>query len=187
MTIRAAEDSDIPSIVALLKLSLGESLMPKSEVFWRWKHIENPFGKSPVLLAFDEDKLIGVRAFMRWEWSASGKIIKAVRAVDTATHPDFHGMGIFSKLTAHLVDQCRDSGVDVIFNTPNKKSLPGYLKMGWYRVGRLPVQLNLTGRLSRPKQIRPVPDEYDFTEERINALNFGTPKLVGLNTHHSRD
>jgi N-acetylglutamate synthase-like GNAT family acetyltransferase len=50
MEIRPAHENDIPAIVELLKLSLGESLMPKSEAFWRWKHIDNPFGKSPVIL-----------------------------------------------------------------------------------------------------------------------------------------
>lgn len=141
MTIRAAIDSDIPSIVVLLKTTLGESLMPKSEEFWRWKHIENPFGQSPVLLAIDGHDLVGVRAFMRWDWKAGNGIYKAVRAVDTATHPDYQGRGIFRTLTMALVDQCRSEGVDFIFNTPNQKSKPGYIKMGWHSLRRMPVQV----------------------------------------------
>jgi GNAT superfamily N-acetyltransferase len=141
MTIRPAKEQDIPAIVGLLKLSLGESLMPKSEAFWRWKHIDNPFGKSPVLLAKENDKLIGVRAFMRWEWRQGDRIYKSVRAVDTATHPDHQGKGIFKKLTLQLVEQCKSEGIDFIFNTPNKSSKPGYLKMGWGSNGRLRLQL----------------------------------------------
>jgi GNAT superfamily N-acetyltransferase len=143
MYIRPANDDDIPTIVQLLKLSLGESLMPKSETFWRWKHIDNPFGPSPVLLAFEDDELIGVRAFMRWEWKQGDRIYKAVRAVDTATHPAHQGKGIFKKLTLQLVDQCREEGVHFIFNTPNKSSLPGYLKMGWQEAGRLALRFKL--------------------------------------------
>jgi GNAT superfamily N-acetyltransferase len=116
---------------------LGESLMPKSESFWRWKHIDNPFGKSPVLLAFEKDQLIGVRAFMRWEWKQGDKIYKAVRAVDTATHPNHQGKGIFKTLTLQLAEQCKKEGVDFIFNTPNKSSQPGYLKMGWRSHGKM--------------------------------------------------
>jgi GNAT superfamily N-acetyltransferase len=137
MQIREATETDIPSIVELLKLSLGESLMPKSEAFWRWKHMDNPFGKSPVLLAYDNEKLIGVRAFMRWEWTRGGETIKAVRAVDTATHPQYQGQGIFRKLTLQLVEQCQAEGVQFIFNSPNKISKPGYLKMGWETLGRM--------------------------------------------------
>jgi GNAT superfamily N-acetyltransferase len=139
MTFRPALDADIPAIVSLLRLSLGETLMPKSEAFWRWKHIDNPFGPSPVLLAEDNDTLVGVRAFLRWEWSLNGAVIKAVRAVDTATHPDFQGQGIFKKLTLLSVERCQQEGVQFIFNTPNASSMPGYLKMGWHVHGRMAI------------------------------------------------
>ncbi|HMQ00783.1 MAG TPA: GNAT family N-acetyltransferase [Cyclobacteriaceae bacterium] len=141
MQIRAAKETDIPAIVDLLKLSLGESLMPKSETFWRWKHIDNPFGVSPVLLAFEDDQLIGVRAFMRWQWQQGDQLFSALRAVDTATHPQHQGKGIFKKLTMQLVEQCKAAGDHFIFNTPNQQSLPGYLKMGWINQGKLPLQL----------------------------------------------
>lgn len=141
MEIRNAIESDIPQIVSLLKLSLGESLMPKSEAYWRWKHIDNPFGPSPVLLAEEDGQIIGVRAFMRWEWTDGKKIYKAIRAVDTATHPDHQGKGIFKMLTLKLVEDCKNDGDDFIFNTPNTQSRPGYLKMGWLDAGRLPVRL----------------------------------------------
>lgn len=137
MHVRLAKEEDIPAMIKLLKISLGESLMEKSEAFWRWKHEANPFGISPVLIALDGAQVVGVRAFMRWSWQFGNATIKAVRAVDTATHPQFQGKGIFTKLTLQLVDQCKAEGVDFIFNTPNKSSMPGYLKMGWKKFGRL--------------------------------------------------
>ncbi len=39
-------------------------------------------------------------------------------------------------------------GVDVVFNTPNDQSRPGYLKMGWSEVGRVPVAVRLRSALS---------------------------------------
>jgi N-acetylglutamate synthase-like GNAT family acetyltransferase len=149
MTIRPATEADISQIVALLKTGLGESLVPKSESYWRWKHIDNPFGPSPVLLAFDGEKLVGVRAFMRWEWKAGEKSVRAVRAVDTVTHPDYQGKGIFKKLTMSLLEACKEEGVDIVFNTPNDKSKPGYLKMGWVEAGKLPVN----ARIRKPVSI----------------------------------
>jgi hypothetical protein len=68
-----------------------------------------------------------------------------VRAVDTATHPDHQGRGIFSKLTREALDTLQEEA-DFIFNTPNEKSLPGYLKMGWVIVGTVPVSV----RVRRP-------------------------------------
>lgn len=139
MIIRPAKDEDIPAIVELLRLSLGESLMPKSEAFWRWKHIDNPFGRSNVLLAMENEKLIGVRAFMNWQWRFENKTYNAVRAVDTATHPHHVGQGIFRRLTLQLVEQSRSEGIAFIFNTPNKISMPGYLKMGWQSNGKMKI------------------------------------------------
>jgi len=137
--IRKATEDDIPEIIGVLQKSLGDTLVSKTEVFWKWKHVNNPFGKSPVLVATDGNKIVAVRAFMRWEWKDPQRQYLALRAVDTATLPEYQGQGLFRKLTTQLVEICQKDGYDFIFNTPNQKSMPGYLKMGWQRAGRLPV------------------------------------------------
>ena len=139
MLIRNATIEDIPGIIPLLKSSLGESLMPKSEVFFRWKHLDNPFGASKIIIAEEEGKLIGIRAFMYWKWIAGANERTAVRAVDTATDPAHQGKGIFTRLTMQAVHECTADGVDFVFNTPNPISKIGYLKMGWRENGKLPL------------------------------------------------
>ena len=139
MEIVHATTGDVPGIIGLMKLSLGEELMPKSERFFRWKHEENPFGRSLMLLAKEDGKFIGFRSFMRWEWALGNEKVKAVRAVDTSTHPDYRGRGIFTKLTLRAIRECEDEGAGLIFNTPNPVSRIGYLKMGWESTGRMPL------------------------------------------------
>ena len=134
--IREATEADIPAIVQLLKESLGEKKMPKSEAFWRWKHIDNPFGASPVLLAEREGKLLALRAMMRWQWTSNGITYLAWRAVDTATHPAQQRKGFFNKLTMMMVEMAKKEEQDFIYNTPNQQSMPGYLKMGWELFGQ---------------------------------------------------
>jgi GNAT superfamily N-acetyltransferase len=131
MIIRNATPEDIPAIVALLQLSLGENLIKKSEDSWNFKHVDNPFGVSHVLLAHKNDILVGVRAFMKWQWQLGPQSYTAYRAVDTATHPDYQGKGIFKKLTSQALDDIQEEGDTFVFNTPNEISRPGYLKMGW--------------------------------------------------------
>lgn len=143
MLVRPATPNDSPAIIELLRRSLGESSIPKSEALWRWKHEQNPFGPSYVLLAEEDNTLVGLRAFMRWEWMRNDKIYRSVRAVDTATHPDYQGKGIFKKLTLQQVEGCRQDGVLFIFNTPNEQSRPGYLKMGWVIQGRMPLKMKV--------------------------------------------
>jgi GNAT superfamily N-acetyltransferase len=126
-------------------------LMPKSEALWRWKHLDNPFGASPVILAELDGKLIGVRAFLRWGFWADEAIHKACRAVDTAVHPNHQGQGIFKKLTLSLIEEMEKEGLDLIYNTPNADSLPGYLKMGWKKWGKLPLALDFHLNSSKNK------------------------------------
>ena len=138
MIIRNATLEDIPDIVCLLKLSLGEGLIKKSIESWYFKHINNPFGESYVLLAYENDILIGVRAFMKWQWQLGDQIWNSYRAVDTATHPDYQGKGIFKKLTLKALEDVQEKeGETFVFNTPNQYSRPGYLKMGWKIVGAI--------------------------------------------------
>ncbi len=131
MNIRNSKPEDIPAIVSLLKLSLGDNLIKKSDNTWNFKHVNNPFGASHILLAFEDDLLVGVRAFMKWRWQLGTQTWTAYRAVDTATHPDHQGKGIFKKLTLQALDDIQKEGETFVFNTPNDSSRPGYLKMGW--------------------------------------------------------
>lgn len=152
MEIRKASEIDIPEIVKVLKASLGEDQLELSEEVWRYKHIDNPFGKSIVFLAVEDKKIIGVRAFMRWQWQEASKQFSALRAVDTATHPDHQGKGIFKKLTLKAVDFAKANNHHFIFNTPNEQSRPGYLKMGWKQVGKVYVGLKPSLYFLRPKK-----------------------------------
>jgi GNAT superfamily N-acetyltransferase len=135
--LRSATTDDTEEILSLVRQSLGEGSIPRDLDYWMWKHAGNPFGASAMLVAESVDgDLVGLRVFMRWRWISRGKAIPAVRAVDTATHPDWRGQGIFSRLTRTMIDQMRDEGVSLVFNTPNDMSRPGYLKMGWINIGR---------------------------------------------------
>lgn len=149
LQVRMATADDTPAILQLVSLSLGEGSIPRSSDYWRWKHFDNPFGTSPCLVAESDGTLVGLRAFMRWGWHSGRSVVPAVRAVDTATHPDWQGKGIFSKLTLTLVDRMSAEGVGFVFNTPNEKSRPGYLKMGWTSLGKTQLWV----RVCRPVRV----------------------------------
>jgi hypothetical protein len=48
---------------------------------------------------------------------------------------------------------CAEQGYQFVFNTPNKNSMPGYLKMGWKLAGRLPVAVRFSKPLSMVRQL----------------------------------
>jgi GNAT superfamily N-acetyltransferase len=142
LTIRRATAADRADILALLAASLGrDGNDPRYEALFAWKHEQNAFGRSPTWLACDGARIVGIRVLMPWEFRRGDVTIRAVRAVDTATHPDYQGRGIFTRLTLHAIEELRNEGIDFVFNTPNDQSRPGYLKMGWQVVGRLPTSV----------------------------------------------
>jgi GNAT superfamily N-acetyltransferase len=144
--IRDARPDDRHAVLELLASSLNWVPDELFARFFAWKHEQNPFGPSPAWVATAGDRIVGFRTFVRWEFAhPDGRVRRAVRAVDTATHPEFQGQKVFSRLTLHALDELRAAGVDFVFNTPNAKSRPGYLKMGWHEVGRLGAALRPSG------------------------------------------
>jgi len=141
--VRPYADEDESKALELLRRTLGEGPVgERSPEFFRWKHIANPFGRSFMLVAELDGQIVGLRAFMRWRFRAGEESFRAVSAVDTATHPDFQGKGIFSQLTRAALDHVRGEA-EFVYNTPNEKSLPGYLKMGWEKVATVPISVRV--------------------------------------------
>lgn len=155
LEIRAATAADRAAILELCAHSLGWNSNEPWPDFFAWKHDKNAFGPSPMWVALDGDRLVGLRTFLRWRFrdaTTPDRPVTAVRAVDTATHPEFQGRGIFRLLTMTGVDALTEGGTDSIFNTPNDKSRPGYLKMGWSDVGV--VQVAATARPNTAHRVR---------------------------------
>lgn len=159
MQIRKGTEADIPAIVELLKSSLGEGLIQKSERLWNWKHVDNPHGASPVLITEADGQVVGVRAFLKWQWKYKGQVLQAIRAVDTATHPDFQGKGIFKKLTLQGLEDAKRQGIHLVYNTPNESSKPGYLKMGWVEMGRMALKLKVSPFAYKQQTLPPLPEQ----------------------------
>jgi GNAT superfamily N-acetyltransferase len=154
--IVAGDAAHEAQILALAADALGWGTDERYRDLYRWKHEQNPFGASPRWVALVDGRVAGFRTFLRWRFRrGDGTTGSAVRAVDTATHPDFQGRGIFRALTLGAVDQLRTDGVDFVFNTPNDNSRPGYLKMGWIELGRPPVavapRLGSLARIARSR------------------------------------
>jgi GNAT superfamily N-acetyltransferase len=152
VTVRPASASDRPSVLELLQASLGWGSDERHSEYFAWKHDQNPFGPSPAWVAVDANgHILGYRTFLRWEFVSGYRHVRAARAVDTATRPDVQRRGIFSRLTRTAIEALRSDDVAFIFNTPNRRSLPGYAKMGWQKVGRLPLSVRPASVRSSPR------------------------------------
>lgn len=153
--VRPFRPQDRPQVLELLTAAMaGGPTGERTEDFFAWKHERNPFGPSLALVAEAGGELVGFRTFMRWRFVRRGRPLHAVRAVDTATHPECQGRGIFTRLTQRALEVAADDDIDLVFNTPNTRSLPGYLKMGWSPVGAVPIAVRIARPLRFARRLR---------------------------------
>lgn len=187
--IRPYRSEDLDDVLDLMRLSLGEGpLRRRTREVFAWKHLDNPFGRSIMLVARAEGKLVGFRAFMRWELTGPrGDTVRCVRPVDTATHPEHLRQGIFRRLTLEALDIASAEGVELVFNTPNRRSGAGYSTMGWVEVGGVDVLVRPSlsmlrrssrdGRPPRPSDLIADPGSTrDLTSTRRPAMGLTTKR-----------
>lgn len=167
--VRTLAADDQAAVLDVLGASLGWDDREAFGEYFAWKHLRNPFGLSPGWVAEVDGEVVGVRLFMRWDFRRDGSVVRAVRAVDTATHPEHQGQGIFRRLTMEGLDGLRADGIEFVFNTPNAQSGPGYLKMGWREVGTIPLRVRF-----RPSRL------HRSVRARAAGERWGLPVEVGV-------
>jgi len=143
LTIREFVSGDLPAVLDLLN---GCFATPHTADWWHWKYDANVFGKSIILVAETEGRIVGLRGFWRWDFLRDGQVIKAVQSVDTCVHAAYRRRGIFTQLVLAALERAQRAGVQMVFNFPGRLSLPGYLKLGWRYVKRV----SWYGKLLRP-------------------------------------
>jgi len=174
-----ATPGDSDEILHVCGAALGWSNPDFDRALFRWKHFDNAFGPSLMLIAEDESGILAVRPLMRWRFASAGGDVRAARAVDTATRPDAQGRGLFRVLTQASITHLESDGYGFIFNTPNEKSRPGYLKMGWVDAGRIGFGFGIgspasIGRIVRSRAAADKPS--------IETPNLGLSVAEGLET-----
>lgn len=161
-------EDELVQIVELIRSNLDPEFTIE---FFKWKHLENPFGKSYGLVAWSGERIVGLRVFMFWEFiQKNNEILRSIRPVDTVVDENFRGRGLFKKLTLEGLENCKGQ-FDFIFNTPNKNSLPGYLKMGWKKSTNIS---NFRIGVINPFQAKPKLIKTDFETSTISYPPYQT-------------
>ena len=92
------EPGDVNGIVELLKIAFPFWLNLKAPIdHWKWRYFENYHG-SIVTVAKKGDRIIGVDHNMHQIVRINGSVYPCTFGSETATHPDFRGMGVWAKM-----------------------------------------------------------------------------------------
>ena len=131
--IRLAKHSEEKErLLDLFRASFGFSVSMK---YWAWKHLQNPSAPPDpeVIVAVDDDKIVGARPFQPAEMWLGDRKVKAAQHCDTMVHPDYQGKGIFNRMGQFAIGYLKDNGYALSYGFPGPMSRPGFLSQG-YRI-----------------------------------------------------
>ncbi|WP_353190265.1 GNAT family N-acetyltransferase [Pandoraea pnomenusa] len=114
----------------------------KHPEFLTWLYVDNPDGHVVGFDAFDGERLIAHYACIPASLRLRGNVVRALLSLNTATHPDFQGKGLFSRLADMTYRHGADLGFDCVYGVANANSTPGFVrKLGFQLVQPLEARV----------------------------------------------
>lgn len=112
--------------------------------YLRWQYAENPNGNIVGFNAFYGDLLAAHYVTMPITMVLFGKETKGLISLNTATHPDHRGKGLFTILAEKTFEYAKENGFDFVTGVANANSTHGFLKkLGFYLISPLEVKFGL--------------------------------------------
>lgn len=140
------EDGELRSYAALFAACFPGA-RHLDETYLRWLYRENPAGTVVGFDAWEDGRLAAHYVCVPASVRLGGTPRRALLSLNTATHPDFQGKGLFTRLAEATYARGAEAGYDVVYGVANANSTPGFVrKLGfhlvtpldsWIGVGRL--------------------------------------------------
>ena len=103
-----------------------------------WRYRDNPAGAVVGVDAWDGEKLAAHYVTCPVDARIDGKPVRGLLSLNTATHPDYQGQGLFTRLAQKAYDQGAATGHRFVIGVANANSTPGFLrKLAFQDVGPL--------------------------------------------------
>jgi GNAT superfamily N-acetyltransferase len=167
-TCRDFQNGDESHIIRLFNLVFRQEM---SLPLWKWRFVENPYGKSIIKLMFDSDKLIGHYAAMPMSVQVAGVSVKAALAITTMTHPDYSRRGIFTFLAKEAWDACVKQGCTFVCGFPNENAYPRLTgQLGWQGLGKIVTIEKILREKPENRPIMPDIQNVERFDKRVDIL-----------------
>lgn len=115
--------------------------------YLHWLYVANPDGAAVGFDAWDGERLAAHYVCVPARAWVEGAQVPVLLSLNTATHPDYQGKGLFTKLASMTYDAGAAHGFDGVYGVANANSTPGFVrKLGFQLVRPLEARIGL-GRL----------------------------------------
>lgn len=139
--------------------------------FWDWRFNDNKDGSIRYLM-WNDDKLIGNYVLHPISIKIGNTIEKVLFSMDTFTHPEYRGKGVFVKLANFSYKKAAELGYRLIIGFPNKNSNKIFFeKLGWKNLGQI-IEYNkkIMGKSQTPDKVRCRITKLSKLDYRINKI-----------------
>jgi GNAT superfamily N-acetyltransferase len=114
--------------------------------YLEWLYLANPDGRALGFDAWDGERLAAHYVCVPARAWVEGREAPVLLSLNTATHPDYQGKGLFTKLAAMTYEAGAAAGFDGVYGVANANSTPGFIrKLGFQLVRPLEARIGLGG------------------------------------------
>jgi GNAT superfamily N-acetyltransferase len=132
-SVRQGTPEDSPALQRLFTDVFG---VERPETHHHWKFDDNPAGPQVLAVAEHEGRIVGQYALWPMRLTVGRETVLAAQSLDTMTHPDYRGQGMFTRLAKEAMGYAAERGVEVLYGFPNAASYPGFVrKLDWDHTG----------------------------------------------------
>ena len=124
------------------------------EGFFRWKFVENPFGDSLHMIAYDDGEPVATVGF----WRNGPSDVPAYQCVDAAVRPSHQRRGIYQAALNGCSERLEGA---YIYTFTSDDSRPSMMKCGWTTKYEIPLKFNFSPMVLRKyRRLNPIPEVY---------------------------
>lgn len=136
-TVREANQDDNLGLAKLFRIVFH---FERGEAHYHWKFLDNPDGPPVIAVAEDEGQLVGQYELWPTRLRIGSNVVLGAQSLDTMTHPDYRGQGMFTVLAENCMQFAAGRGIEVLYGFPNESSYPGFVrKLDWDCTGNIPL------------------------------------------------
>lgn len=143
---------------ALVRYSaLFAACFPDAKKFTRdyldWLYVRNPDGRAFGYDAWEGEVLAAHYVCIPAQARVNGDLVCVLLSLNTATHPQFQGRGLFTKLATMTYEAAATAGYAGVYGVANANSTPGFVrKLGFQLVRPLEALVGF-GRIGKGREM----------------------------------